>query len=145
MVNQQIKKYTVAGILIRISSGVVDFILAILLWFLIHQLLVKNQIFPSWFIAAADYLFIPTFCLYYIICEWRFGKTIGKMICRIKSVSNTNSRISLLASLLRLSIRLISIGLFFSGYLMIIFRRDKKALHDLMSGTKVIYHKKNEP
>lgn len=144
MINQQVKKYASTGIFIRISSGVVDFILAILLWYFIHQILVKNLIFSSWFIATADFLFLPAFFFYYIFCEWKFGKTVGKMLCRIKSVSTTNTRMGLASSILRSSFRLISIGLFFSGYLMIIFRRDKKALHDLISGTKVIYPRRNE-
>lgn len=142
MIKQHFKKYALAGIFIRITSGMVDLLLAILLWFLIHTLLVKNLVFPSWFIRATDLLFLPVLFSYFIICEWRFGRTIGKMLCRIESVSDEKTRMAFSTSFVRSLCRLISIGLFFSGYLMIIFRRDKKALHDLISGTKVIYSQK---
>ena len=76
--------------------------------------------------------------VYYVALHTAFGQTLGKMAMKIRVVPLDGGRISAGAAILRY------IGYFVSGlivgigYLMAGLRHDKRALHDLLAGTRVI-------
>ena len=65
------------------------------------------------------------------------GQTIGKLLVRAHVVMVDGSPVPLGASLLRFFAYFVSFFTFGLGYLMAGLRRDKRALHDLIAGTRV--------
>ena len=83
-------------------------------------------------------IFFTIFLIYDVLLNGRFGATLGKMIVGAKITMLDGSPIGYSRALLRwLAARLSDF--FFFGYLLIILRRDKRAFHDLLAGTKVVY------
>lgn len=65
------------------------------------------------------------------------GQTIGKMAVSIRVVHVDGSSVSVGAALLRFAGYFASLMAFGMGYVMAGLRRDKRALHDLLAGTRV--------
>jgi len=83
-------------------------------------------------------IFYPIFLLYDVLLNGRFGATFGKMAIRAKITKLDGTPIGYNRALLRwLAARLSDF--FFFGYILIGLRRDKRGLHDLLAGTKVVY------
>jgi uncharacterized RDD family membrane protein YckC len=71
--------------------------------------------------------------------KWR-GATPGKKFCHIKIVdAKTFGEIDNKQAITRSLGYIPSIFLLMGGFLMVIFRTDKRALHDLLANTAVIY------
>jgi uncharacterized RDD family membrane protein YckC len=83
--------------------------------------------------------YYPLFFLYEVFLNGRFGATLGKMAIGARIVLADNSRLGYGRAALRWLAARISDFLFFGGYLLIALRPDKRALHDLLAGTKVVY------
>lgn len=77
--------------------------------------------------------------LYYVGMNGQFGATLGKMVIGAKIVRADGSRIGFGIAFLRMLATIISSLTLGIGYLMVAFREDKRALHDLIVGTRVIY------
>lgn len=76
---------------------------------------------------------------YEIVFHWRWGQTLGKMAMRVRVVTMTGGPLSVGDSVLRWFGTVISALVLCIGYLMVAVRADKRALHDLMAGTRVEY------
>ncbi len=75
--------------------------------------------------------------VYPVIFHWLWGQTLGKMAMQIRVVTVAGGPLSLGTSVLReigYWISALTLGI---GYLMVAFRSDKRALHDLIAGTRV--------
>jgi uncharacterized RDD family membrane protein YckC len=83
-------------------------------------------------------LFYPIFFLYDVLLNGRYGATIGKMAVGARIVLLDGAPIGYPRAALRWLAARVSDFLFL-GYLLIAIRPDKRALHDLLAGTKVIY------
>jgi uncharacterized RDD family membrane protein YckC len=83
-------------------------------------------------------VFYPVFLLYDVLLNGRFGATIGKMAIGAKITMLDGSPIGYNRALLRWLAARLSEVLFF-GYILIGLRRDKRGLHDLLAGTKVVF------
>lgn len=78
-------------------------------------------------------------CLYHALLESsKLQGTIGKYNRQIKVVDDNLERLTFIKALLRIVMKFVSLLLLFSGFIMIVFRRDRKGLHDIVSGTLVI-------
>jgi len=75
---------------------------------------------------------------YHIIGWSTWGTTIGKRICRLYVVTLDGSKPDVARSALRYIATILSFLILCIGYLMVAFRQDKRALHDLIAGTRVI-------
>ena len=86
-------------------------------------------------------VFLTVFLIYEVLLNGRFGATVGKMAIGAKITKMDGSPIGYGRALLRwLAARCCEFLLFFAGdYLFIAFRRDKRAAHDLLAGTKVVF------
>jgi uncharacterized RDD family membrane protein YckC len=93
--------------------------------------------FSSWMDKAIP-IFYPLFLLYDVLLNGRFGATVGKMMIGAKITMLDGSPIGYNRALLRWMAARLSDVLFF-GYVLIGLRRDKRGLHDLLAGTKVVY------
>lgn len=85
----------------------------------------------------ANYL-LPT--LYFIAMTWSQGATVGKMILKLEVVSANPGHLTLWQTVLREVFgRYLSMTLLMIGYFMIIPDHEKRALHDRISDTRVVY------
>lgn len=82
------------------------------------------------------------FFLYNIaFVSWK-GATVGKIFLKIKVVNCDYGKLGFGRVLLRETVgRILSAIVFYSGYLWIVFDENKKAWHDKLSGSYVIYTK----
>lgn len=81
--------------------------------------------------------------LWYVVGGWaRTGRTPGKALLRLAVVtvgpSGPGPGIGLKKALVRFLAYNLSGALLGVGYLLVLFRKDRRALHDLLAGTKVI-------
>jgi len=75
--------------------------------------------------------------LYPIIFHWQGGQTVGKMVMHVRVVTLEGGPLSLGQSALRQFASWLSALALGIGYLMAGLRADKRALHDLIAGTRV--------
>lgn len=77
----------------------------------------------------------------FIICftASRFKGSPGKMIMGIQVLTIAHERIGIGRSIARFFAYFISSIIFMNGYIMAAFTEDKKALHDIICGTRVVY------
>lgn len=80
---------------------------------------------------------------YFVILQYNDGQTLGKKLMKIKVVpSDDRPELSLGQVFGREFIgRIVMVFTFLIGYLMVIFRKDRRGLHDLMFKTQVIVKK----
>ncbi len=76
--------------------------------------------------------------IYFIVMIALKGQTVGKMAMGIKVVNMDGSQPSWGPAILRFLGYLVSNFICYIGYLIAAFRADKRALHDLIAGTRVI-------
>jgi len=92
----------------------------------------------AWANHAAPY-FYPLYFLYDVLLNGRFGATIGKWAIGARIVLCDGSPIGYGRAAWRWLAARVSDLFCFAGYLLIALRADKRALHDLLAGTRVIY------
>ncbi|MBI3878832.1 MAG: RDD family protein [Verrucomicrobia bacterium] len=76
--------------------------------------------------------------VYYTLTTWIWGATLGKFIFGLRVVRTDDSAVGFTKSALRFLGSVVS-TIFGLGYLFIVFRADKRALHDLIAGTRVVF------
>ena len=79
--------------------------------------------------------------IYYVGMNGQFGATVGKLVIGARIVRLDGSRIGFGLAFLRWLAAILSGMACGIGYLIVAFRDDKRALHDLLVGTKVIYRR----
>jgi uncharacterized RDD family membrane protein YckC len=84
-------------------------------------------------------IFYPLFFLYDVLLNGRFGATVGKMAIGARIVLKDGSRLGYTRAACRWLAARVSDVFFCAGYLLIGLRADKRALHDLLAGTRVVY------
>ena len=77
--------------------------------------------------------------IYYTGLTGQFGATIGKMAIGVRVVRMDGSPVGFGLAALRFLASILSSITLWIGYLMIAFRPDHRALHDLIVGTQVVY------
>jgi uncharacterized RDD family membrane protein YckC len=77
--------------------------------------------------------------VYFVILNGQFGATLGKMAIRAKIVNLDGGRIGFGRALLRWFGSLLNGMTLGLGFVVVAFRADKRGLHDLLAGTKVVY------
>lgn len=79
--------------------------------------------------------------LYFVLLTYFTGATLGKHILKLKIVStNDNGKYTFIDILYRETIgRFLSKFIIYAGYFLIFVNKDKSALHDMLSDTRVVY------
>jgi uncharacterized RDD family membrane protein YckC len=77
--------------------------------------------------------------VYYVTLHALFGQTVGKMVVRVQVVRTDGGGLAVGRSILRSIGYIVSGATLLVGYVIAGLRRDKRALHDLLAGTRVIY------
>ena len=78
---------------------------------------------------------------YQVSMNGQFGATLGKMAIGAQIVNLDGSRIGFGKAFLRWLASIVSGLTLGIGYLLVAFRDDRRALHDLLVGTQVIYRR----
>jgi len=86
-------------------------------------------------------IFYPIFLVYDVLMTGRFGATLGKMAIGAKITLVDGKPIGYSRALLRWLAARLSEFCFFFGYFMILTNPEKRALHDWLAGTKVVYNR----
>ena len=84
-------------------------------------------------------LLFPIHIAYEVTLNGRFGATLGKLIIGARIVRMDGSRLGYGMAFLRWLAERLSDFTCYIGYLFVAFREDKRAMHDLIVGTRVIY------
>ncbi len=66
------------------------------------------------------------------------GQTLGKRLLGLRIVATDGGRPSLLRCAIRSALSLVSLGLLGLGFLLALFNRSGRSLHDLLAGTWVV-------
>ncbi len=101
----------------------------------VKRLLQECQIWAN----HAMMVYYPIYFVYDVLMTGRFGATLGKMAIGARIVLLDGSPIGYGRAAVRWVASRISDLFCFAGYILIGLRRDKRALHDLLAGTRVVY------
>jgi uncharacterized RDD family membrane protein YckC len=86
--------------------------------------------------ASRAFRFLASPC-YFVFLHWARGQTLGKMAFHIRVVSRDGGPLSFGQAAFRHLGSWLSAAILGIGYLVAAFRADKRALHDLIAGTRV--------
>lgn len=129
------KTMTPASALDRVAAQLIDTILLILCSFVIS-------------VFAGTYglpISAGLFVLYFIACHRFWGQTLGKKIIGIRLISVGAESLTFVRLLLReIFGRAFCLASLFIGYLRILINKDRRGLHDLLSGSAVIAETKHQ-
>ncbi len=87
-------------------------------------------------VMAFMFVFASVYC---VALHALFGQTIGKMVVKVRVVGADGGSLSLGTSVLRYIGYFLSGATFLIGYVMAGLRHDRRALHDLVAGTRVMH------
>ncbi|MCR5624631.1 MAG: RDD family protein [Lachnospiraceae bacterium] len=138
-----------AGFFVRLAAYTIDSLIMFVILFTFRfarfvakfsnpdSLYVKDLVFKY---SLSDLIIIGITLIYFVLMTYFCGGTIGKMLLKIKVVSKEDRRPTFVEILYRESVgKFLSSVIFYIGYLMMGASDEKKALHDIMSDTRVIY------
>ena len=130
-----------AGFWIRAAALVIDFVL----FFFVRVSLgfVGGRIWGA--DVEESIVFLPLVWVFTLIFVGAYttvlhalsGQTIGKMLVGVRVVGDDGAPPTIGCALLRYFAYFVSLGTLIGGYAMAGLRRDKRALHDLIAGTRV--------
>lgn len=89
-------------------------------------------------IGLSLFIGILSFVLYFTFFTYWGGQTPGKMLMRARVVTTDLGEVSLPRALLRTVCYFASSFFFGLGFMIAAFNHEKRALHDLVAGTRVI-------
>ena len=122
----------------RIASIIYDALLVLAI------LIVMSIPFFSFNVEENNLLKITMQVYFYFIIQYFFvwfwvnnGGTLGMKTWKIKISCDNDERISYKKAIIRFNIAIISILFFGLGFLISLFRKDKKCLHDIISKTSL--------
>lgn len=129
-----------AGFLKRVIAFLIDAMFIGLIIGLFYVLDVTNKIDLNLTNDSYLIIFSVILILYKIILEGAFSATLGKMFVGIKIVNNDaeEGRIAFATASLRNFAVILDILTVFIGYLLILFTKNRVALHDMVAKTIVI-------
>jgi uncharacterized RDD family membrane protein YckC len=129
-----------AGFWIRVAAVLIDsavMLAAQLVLWLTGSIAFRGTASPL-LIGMAVRAFVGMLGLVYpVVFHWLWGQTLGKMAMGIRVVTVDGGPLSLGGAVVRQLGSVVSALVFGIGYLMAGLRPDKRALHDLIAGTRV--------
>jgi uncharacterized RDD family membrane protein YckC len=138
-----------AGFWIRVVAFLIDLALILTVSSILWEPLFDRPYWTEWFITTDegvtrsfrhnyeiwDFLFQGA---YFTLTMSLWGTTVGMRVLNLWVVDDRGARIKMLRALGRYAASLLSGLILMIGFIMLAFRSDKRALHDLMAGTWVI-------
>lgn len=93
--------------------------------------------------TLVDIIFYILSSTYFVLTVYCNGATIGKTLMNIKIIGNDDNKLSLFNIIYRETVGRYLSSILYIGYILIFINKDKKALHDILSNTQVVYNKNN--
>lgn len=140
----------------RVGAGILDFVL----WFVLFIVAAKtfgttthtvNGTTSGTYVHLSGLpflLFIGLGLLYFIVLEWQFGGTIGKLLLGIRVVNGNGRRITLKQSAIRNVLRVVDafpyVPPYIAGLIFVAGDERKRRLGDKVAGTVVIQVKQSK-
>lgn len=138
-VAEQHQNYQKANFWERLLATLIDFVIILLLNFVIYWLLIsKSDLSPSIKEQLPELIVILIWVLYSVFFLSATGATIGKRILRLKVLDKNYCKVSLPRILLRETIAKFLSHILELGYLWILIDKKKQAWHDKITGTCVV-------
>ena len=131
-----------AGIQRRFVALVVDLFVVLILWKIGDQLSVGfARRAPRLDLVAQAFcwtwrLVVPL--AYFVLCHGTAGQTLGKRLLGARVLDESGAPIGYLWALGRSLATIVATVPFGIGFVMAGFRRDRRGLHDLLAGTRVV-------
>jgi uncharacterized RDD family membrane protein YckC len=135
-----------AGCVTRLTAFVLDVVVALALFALGsavgeyvvsavvgHDVHLDDARVAAWVLLAAWWVFYNAYPMS------QSGRTLGMTIVGLRAVRADGSDLGAARSLVRVLVFPLSFALFWLGFLFILLRRDRRALHDLIAGSAVVY------
>lgn len=146
--NSEQEKVQPAGFFIRLAAYLVDYLIAggiiamikVPLWFV--KLLVPDSIVFKNILFGYDIFDIANFCLlsaYFIIMTYTCGRTVGKMLLKIKVVPVNSKELTFGQVFFREVIGKYLSSLLYIGYILVGIDNEKRGIHDMVADTRVVY------
>lgn len=127
--------YLIDGIVIYIGGFIIGFFIGLTLVLLQITNLIDETLLNSFY----QIIGIGITWLYFAIMESSSKQaTLGKMAMKIKVTDLEGNRISFSRATGRYFAKILSMMIFFIGYIMAAFTEKKQALHDMIAGTLVV-------
>jgi uncharacterized RDD family membrane protein YckC len=120
----------VIALVFAIGSAVLERMLDLVTGRTIH--LSNSQILEGVFLGVWAFVY----CAYPLAVA---GRTLGMAILGLRAVRSDGSILSGGRAVIRVLVFPLSFALFCFGFLLIVLRRDHRALHDLIAGSAVVY------
>jgi hypothetical protein len=135
----QTEAYTYPSLLTRVQSLLVDGLVIILLMFLAGKILDQYQETPDWVRAV---LFFGFWAVYEPLAM-TLGCTIGNYLLgvRVRQFKNTGKKLNILQAYVRFIVKFL---LGWLSFIAIHFTPERRAMHDLASGSVMIKPVKEE-
>lgn len=130
---------TLATLIDCVAIGFLNMVLSFALFGKFSSGLSLNMDFSS-YLTEAGRSFILNFLIgmsYETILIGYNGQTLGKLLTRIKVINLDGTQISYKRAFGRYWAKILSGLTFGIGFLLVVFRKDKRSLHDLIVKTKV--------
>ena len=150
MLKQNKEDIVYAGFFVRLSAYIIDCIIVgiallviripkIIIYMMNPEIFfVKPILFKFSIFDIVIYLLGLT---YFVLMTYYYGGTLGKKLFKLKVCKATDEKLSLFTVIYRESIgRYLSGLILFIGYIMIGIDSKKRALHDILSDTLVVYN-----
>jgi len=131
-----------AGIQLRFLALVIDLLVVMILWMIGTQLAVAlGRRAPRFDLVAQAFgrtwqLVVPV--AYFVLCHGTAGQTLGKRLLGARVLDESGAPIGYLRALGRSVATLVAALPFGVGLIMAGLRRDRRGLHDLLAGTRVV-------
>ncbi len=121
---------------------VIGFSLDYLLTNILNIAGITDEEMATYIIGGIIYFsYIILFPTYFVYSTYKSGKTIGKKIIGIEVISATGGKITLRQAIKRELLGKILSGILMgTGFFIVIFSKNKQALHDKIAKTFVIYN-----
>ncbi|HYR85744.1 MAG TPA: RDD family protein [Terriglobia bacterium] len=137
-----------AGFWLRLAGVLLDGIILLVANSAL-QLIVVYALSQSFFTtpdSSAVILFLVLYLIqlaisisYETILIGKYGATVGKMACKIKVITADGGRVSYLRAVARYFAKFLSGIILLIGYIMAAFDPEKRAMHDRICNTRVVY------
>ena len=137
---------TYAGIVTRLTGFAIDALAVLGLFALAGQ--VFDYLMSAVFDSGARLRNVP-WAPGLLLAGWAFfycayslaagGRTLGMAIVGLRAVNRAGSDLTGWQAVVRVLVTPLSFLVFFAGIWLILLRRDRRALHDLIAGTAVVY------
>lgn len=140
--------YTYAGFLVRLVAYIVDsFIIGILLIILNVPKFILNMVGVSildtkvlFNFSVWEIILYLLSIIYFVALTYYYGRTVGKRVMKVKVISSEKEKLSFWNVVYREVIGKYLSGLLCGiGYLTVIFDNKKRAVHDMLCDTLVVY------